>query len=169
MILKILGRSEGIIANKDYLGFGFETNNIAYNAEFVGNLASDSNFKNLLPNPEALLEVQDVESIYLDEFSALYEIPLLKEPNQRFDIYIDGESFFLEFRTNTDDKTFASIWNNQGLIVTGAPISNTAVNLAYFSHFNKGAFFFLYNQNVLIDKFNFSHFGDNIKLYYGRF
>lgn len=169
MILKILGRSEGIIANKDYLGFAFETSDTAYNAEFVGNLANDSNFKNLLPNPEALLEVQDVESIYLDEFSALYEIPLLKEPNQRFDIYIDGESFFLEFRTNTDDKTFLSIWNNKGLIATGVPVSNTAVNLAYFSNFTKGAFFFLYNKNALIDKFNFSQFDDNLRLYYGRF
>lgn len=169
MILKILGRSEGILANKDYLGFGFETDDTAYNAEFIGNLANDSNFKNLLPNPEALLEVQDIESIYLDEFSALYEIPLLKEPNQRFDIYIDGESFILELRTNTDDKTFLSIWNNKGLIATGVPVSNTAVNLAYFSNFTKGAFFFLYNKNALIDKFNFSQFDDNLRLYYGCF
>ena len=48
------------IANKDYLGFGFETSDTAYNAEFIGNLANDSNFKNLLPNPDALLEVQIV-------------------------------------------------------------------------------------------------------------
>ena len=169
MILKILGRDEGILTNDDYLGFAFETDNTAYNAEFVGNLADNSNFKNLLPNPDALLAVQDVESIYLDEFTSLYEIPLLKEPNQRFDIYVDCESFILELRTNTDDKTFLSIWNNKGLIVTGAPGSNTAVNLAYFSNFTKGAFFFLYNKNVLIDKFNFSQFDDNLRLYYGSF
>ena len=169
MILKILGRDEGILANNDYLGFAFGTDNTAYNVEFVGNLADNSNFKNFLPNPDALLAVQDIESIYLDEFAALFEIPLLKEPNQRFDIYIDGESFILELRTNTDDKTFLSIWNNQGLIATGTPVSNTAVNLAYFSNFQKGAFFFLYNKNALIDKFNFSQFSDNLRLYYGRF
>ena len=109
MILKILGRDEGILTNDDYLGFAFGTDNTAYNVEFVGNLADNSNFKNFLPNPDALLAVQDIESIYLDEFAALFEIPLLKEPNQRFDIYIDGESFILELRTNTDDKTFLSI------------------------------------------------------------
>ena len=77
MILKILGR-DGILTKDDYLGFAFETNNTAYNVEFVGNLADNSNFKNLLPNPDALLAVQDVESIYLDAFTSLYEIPLLK-------------------------------------------------------------------------------------------
>lgn len=169
MILKILGRDEGILANNDYLGFAFGTDNTAYNAEFVGNLADNSNFKNFLPKPDALLEVQDIESIYLDEFTALFEIPLLKEPNQRFDIYLDGESFILELRTNTDENTFLSIWNNKGLIATGTPVSNTAVNLAYFSDFQKGAFFFLYNKNVLIDKFNFLQFGDNLRLYYGSF
>ena len=169
MILKILGRDERNLANNDYLGFAFGTDNIAYNAEFVGNLADNSNFKNFLPNPDALLAVQDVESIYLDEFAALFEIPLLKEPNQRFDIYLDGESFILELRTNTDENTFLSIWNNKGLIATGTPVSNTAVNLAYFSDFQKGAFFFLYNKNTLIDKFNFLQFGDNLRLYYGRF
>ena len=169
MILKILGRDEGILANNDYLGFAFGTDNTAYNAEFVGNLADNSNFKNFLPNPDALLAVQDIESIYLDEFAALFEIPLLKEPNQRFDIYLDGESFILELRTHTDDKTFLSIWTNQGLIATGTPVSNTAVNLAYFSDFQQGAFFFLYNKNALIDKFNFSQFGDNLRLYYGSF
>ena len=169
MILKILGRDEGILANNDYLGFAFGTDNTAYNAEFVGNLADNSNFKNFLPNPDALLAVQDIESIYLDEFAALFEIPLLKEPNQRFDIYLDGESFMLELRTNTDENTFLSIWNNKGLIATGTPVSNTAVNLAYFSDFQKGAFFFLYNKNALIDKFNFLQFGDNLRLYYGSF
>ena len=169
MILKILGRDEGILANTDYLGFAFGTDNTAYNAEFVGNLADNSNFKNFLPNPDALLAVQDIESIYLDEFAALFEIPLLKEPNQRFDIYIDGESFILELRTNTDENTFLSIWNNKGLIATGTPVSNTAVNLAYFSDFQKGAFFFLYNKNALIDKFNLLQFGDNLRLYYGSF
>ena len=169
MILKILGRDEGILANNDYLGFAFGTDNTAYNAEFVGNLADNSNFKNFLPNPDALLAVQDIESIYLDEFAALFEIPLLKEPNQRFDIYLDGESFILELRTNTDENTFLSIWNNKGLIATGTPVSNTAVNLAYFSDFEKGAFFFLYNKNALIDKFNFLQFGDNLRLYYGSF
>ena len=169
MILKILGRDEGILANSDYLGFAFGTDNTAYNAEFVGNLADNSNFKNFLPNPDALLAVQDIESIYLDEFAALFEIPLLKEPNQRFDIYLDGESFILELRTNTDENTFLSIWNNKRLIATGTPASNTAVNLAYFSDFQKGAFFFLYNKNALIDKFNFSQFGDNLRLYYGSF
>ena len=169
MILKILGRDERNLANNDYLGFAFGTDNTAYNAEFVGNLADNSNFKNFLPNPDALLAVQDVESIYLDEFAALFEIPLLKEPNQRFDIYLDGESFILELRTNTDENTFLSIWNNKGLIATGTPVSNTAVNLAYFSDFQKGAFFFLYNKNTLIDKFNFLQFGDNLRLYYGRF
>ena len=169
MILKILGRDEGILANNDYLGFAFGTDNTAYNAEFVGNLADNSNFKNFLPNPDALLAVHDVESIYLDEFAALFEIPLLKEPNQRFDIYLDGESFILELRTNTDENTFLSIWNNKGLIATGTPVSNTAVNLAYFSDFQKGAFFFLYNKNALIDKFNFLQFGDNLRLYYGSF
>ena len=169
MILKILGRDEGILANNDYLGFAFGTDNTAYNAEFVRNLAANSNFKNFLPNPDALLAVQDIESIYLDEFAALFEIPLLKEPNQRFDIYLDGESFILELRTNTDENTFLSIWNNKGLIATGTPVSNTAVNLAYFSDFQKGAFFFLYNKNVLIDKFNFLQFGDNLRLYYGSF
>ena len=148
MILKILGRDEGILANNDYLGFAFGTDNTAYNTEFVGNLADNSNFKNFLPNPDALLAVQDIESIYLDEFAALFEIPLLKEPNQRFDIYLDGESFILELRTNTDENTFLSIWNNKGLIATGMPVSNTAVNLAYFSDFQKGAFFFLYNKNA---------------------
>ena len=146
MILKILGRDEGILANNDYLGFAFGTDNTAYNAEFVGNLADNSNFKNFLPNPDALLAVQDIESIYLD-----------------------GESFILELRTNTDENTFLSIWNNKGLIATGTPVSNTAVNLAYFSDFQKGAFFFLYNKNALIDKFNFLQFGDNLRLYYGRF
>ena len=169
MILKILGRDEGILANSDYLGFAFGTDNTAYNTEFVGNLADNSNFKNFLPNPDALLAVQDIESIYLDEFAALFEIPLLKEPNQRFDIYLDGESFILELRTNTDENTFLSIWNNKGLIATGTPVSNTAVNLAYFSDFEKGAFFFLYNKNALIDKFNFLQFGDNLRLYYGSF
>ena len=169
MILKILGRDEGILTNNDYLGFAFGTGNTAYNAEFVGNLADNSNFKMFLPNPDALLAVQDIESIYLDEFAALFEIPLLKEPNQRFDIYLDGESFILELRTNTDENTFLSIWNNKGLIATGTPVSNTAVNLAYFSDFQKGAFFFLYNKNALIDKFNFSQFGDNLRLYYGSF
>ena len=169
MILKILGRDEGILANNDYLGFAFGTDNTAYNAEFVGNLADNSNFKNFLPNPDALLAVQDIESIYLDEFAALFEIPLLKEPNQRFDIYLDGESFILELRTNADENTFLSIWNNKGLIATGTPVSNTAVNLAYFSDFQKGAFFFLYNKNALIDKFNFLQFGDNLRLYYGSF
>lgn len=169
MILKILGRDEGILANSDYLGFAFGTDNTAYNTEFVGNLADNSNFKNFLPNPDALLAVQDIESIYLDEFAALFEIPLLKEPNQRFDIYLDGESFILELRTNTDENTFLSIWNNKELIATGTPVSNTAVNLAYFSDFQKGAFFFLYNKNALIDKFNFSQFGDNLRLYYGSF
>ena len=169
MILKILGRDEGILANNDYLGFAFGTDNTAYNAEFVGNLADNSNFKNFLPNPDALLAVQDIESIYLDEFAALFEIPLLKEPNQRFDIYLDGESFILELRTNTNENTFLSIWNNKGLIATGTPVSNTAVNLAYFSDFQKGAFFFLYNKNALIDKFNFLQFGDNLRLYYGSF
>ena len=169
MILKILGRDEGILANNDYLGFAFGTDNTAYNTEFVGNLAHNSNFKNFLPNPDALLAVQDIESIYLDEFAALFEIPLLKEPNQRFDIYLDGESFILELRTNTDENTFLSIWNNKGLIATGMPVSNTAVNLAYFSDFQKGAFFFLYNKNALIDKFNFLQFGDNLRLYYGSF
>ena len=169
MILKILGRDEGILANNDYLGFAFGTDNTAYNTEFVGNLADNSNFKNFLPNPDALLAVQDIESIYLDEFAALFEIPLLKEPNQRFDIYLDGESFILELRTNTDENTFLSIWNNKGLITTGTPVSNTAVNLAYFSDFEKGAFFFLYNKNALIDKFNFLQFGDNLRLYYGSF
>ena len=169
MILKILGRDEGILANNDYLGFAFGTDNTAYNAEFVGNLADNSNFKNFLPNPDALFAVQDIESIYLDEFAALFEIPLLKEPNQRFDIYLDGESFILELRTNTDENTFLSIWNNKGLIATGTPVSNTAVNLAYFSDFQKGAFFFLYNKNALIDKFNFLQFGDNLRLYYGSF
>lgn len=169
MILKILGRDEGILANNDYLGFAFGTDNTAYNAEFVGNLADNSNFKNFLPNPDALLAVQDIESIYLDEFAALFEIPLLKEPNQRFDIYLDGESFILELRTNTDENTFLSIWNNKGLIATGTPVSNTAVNLAYFSDFQKGAFFFLYNKNALINKFNFLQFGDNLRLYYGSF
>ena len=169
MILKILGRDEGILANNDYLGFAFGTDNTAYNAEFVGNLADNSNFKNFLPNPDALLAIQDIESIYLYEFSALFEIPLLKEPNQRFDIYLDGESFILELRTNTDENTFLSIWNNKGLIATGTPVSNTAVNLAYFSDFQKGAFFFLYNKNALIDKFNFLQFGDNLRLYYGSF
>ena len=115
------------------------------------------------------MAVQDIESIYLDEFAALFEIPLLKEPNQRFDIYLDGESFILELRTNTDENTFLSIWNNKGLIATGMPVSNTAVNLAYFSDFQKGAFFFLYNKNALIDKFNFLQFGDNLRLYYGSF
>ena len=146
MILKILGRDEGILANNDYLGFAFGTDNTAYNAEFVGNLADNSNFKNFLPNPDALLAVQDIESIYLD-----------------------GESFILELRTNTDENTFLSIWNNKGLIATGTPVSNTAVNLAYFSDFQKGAFFFLYNKNALIDKFNFSQFDDNLRLYYGSF
>ena len=169
MILKILGRDEGILAKDDYLGFAFGTDDTAYNAEFVGNLADNSNFKNFLPNPDALLAVQDIESIYLDEFAALFEIPLLKEPNQRFDIYLDGESFILELRTNTDENTFLSIWNNKGLIATGTPVSNTAVNLAYFSDFEKGAFFFLYNKNALIDKFNFLQFGDNLRLYYGSF
>ena len=169
MILKILGRDEGILANNDYLGFAFGTDNTAYNTEFVGNLADNSNFKNFLPNPDALLAVQDIESIYLDEFAALFEIPLLKEPNQRFDIYLDGESFILELRTNTNENTFLSIWNNKGLIATGTPVSNTAVNLAYFSDFQKGAFFFLYNKNALIDKFNFLQFGDNLRLYYGSF
>ena len=169
MILKILGRDEGILANNDYLGFAFGTDNTAYNTEFVGNLADNSNFKNFLPNPDALLAVQDIESIYLDEFAALFEIPLLKEPNQRFDIYLDGESFILELRTNTDENTFLSIWNNKELITTGTPVSNTAVNLAYFSDFQKGAFFFLYNKNALIDKFNFLQFGDNLRLYYGSF
>ena len=75
MILKILGRDEGILANNDYLGFAFGTDNTAYNTEFVGNLADNSNFKNFLPNPDALLAVQDIESIYLDEFAALFEIP----------------------------------------------------------------------------------------------
>ena len=169
MILKILGRDEGILANNDYLGFAFGTDNTAYNTEFVGNLADNSNFKNFLPNPDALLAVQDIESIYLDEFAALFEIPLLKEPNQRFDIYLDGESFILELRTNTDENTFLTIWTNKGLIATGTPVSNTVVNLAYFSDFQKGAFFFLYNKNALIDKFNFLQFGDNLRLYYGRF
>ena len=72
-------------------------------------------------------------------------------------------------RTNTDENTFLSIWNNKGLIATGTPVSNTAVNLAYFSDFQKGAFFFLYNKNALIDKFNFLQFGDNLRLYYGSF
>ena len=169
MILKILGRDEGILANNDYLGFAFGTDNTAYNAEFVGNLADNSNFKNFLPNPDALLAVQDIESIYLDEFAALFEIPLLAESNQRFDIYLDCESFILDLRTNTDENTFLSIWNNKGLIATGTPVSNTAVNLAYFSDFQKGAFFFLYNKNALIDKFNFLQFGDNLRLYYGSF
>ena len=52
MILKILGRDEGILTNDDYLGFAFGTDNTAYNVEFVGNLADNSNFKNFLPNDE---------------------------------------------------------------------------------------------------------------------
>ena len=63
LILQILVREEGILANNDYLGFAFGTDNTAYNTEFVGNLADNSTFKNFLPNPDALLAVQDIESI----------------------------------------------------------------------------------------------------------
>ena len=144
MILKILARGEDIIPASDYLGLGFKTSDTVYNMDFVGNLANNSNFKHILPKPELLQQVRDIESIYIDEFSNIYEIPLLKEPNQSFDIYVNNTSFNFDLKTTTDEQTFISIWQGRNIITEGANVSNTAVNLAYFSNHSDGVFFFLY-------------------------
>lgn len=98
----------------------------------------------------------------------IVEIEVTAEPNQSFDCYINDNHFYFTLRTNTSDESFLDIKLNDKLICKGANVNLANYNLAYASDFKQGLFFFWHNINANIEKYNFSHFGKNLRLYYGN-
>lgn len=169
MIIKILEDEIQRQGTGDYLGFGFETSDKNYNNYYIGNFAENSNFKNIKPSQLGSELGKSNEAIYLSEFSDIVEIPLSVEPSQSFDILLNGDHFYIDLRTNTSLETFISINLDNQVICNTAPVKATMLNLAYFSYYEKGVFFFKLNNGIFIEKYNFTQFNSNLRLFYGYF
>ena len=106
--------------------------------------------------------------IDLDKLKSLIEIPLDKEPNYTFDIFLGEKSYQIQVRTFVDGSTRLSIFRENEIIVNLAPINIYQTNLAFFSKDSDIVFFFLRNPEITGEP-TFLNFGDNdLRLFYGN-
>ena len=106
--------------------------------------------------------------IDLDKLKSLIEIPLDKEPNYTFDIFLGEKSYQIQIRTFVNGSTRLSIFRENETIVNLAPINIYQTNLAFFSKDSDVVFFFLRNPEITGEP-TFLDFGDNdLRLFYGH-
>lgn len=103
----------------------------------------------------------------LDFFNEIFEVNLNKQPNQDFTTTINDKIFKIEVQTFINNKTQISFFKNDKFL--GGGFIKAELNYLALSVDDDGAFFFL--KNTTSDKidFNYSDFGDNLKLYYATF
>ena len=104
----------------------------------------------------------------LDIFKKIYEINITAEPNQSFDCFIDGLSFSFEIKTFSNNETRITIKSGEDILANNASIFFN-LNLTYFSNFQKGAFFFVVNENIKETSLNFEKLNNGLRFYYGSF
>lgn len=103
----------------------------------------------------------------LDFFNEIFEVNLNKQANQNFTTTINDKIFKIEVQTFINDKTQISFFKNDKFL--GGGFVKAELNYLALAVNDDGAFFFL--KNTTSDKidFNYSDFGDNLKLYYATF
>lgn len=103
----------------------------------------------------------------LDNFSDIYEINLNAQPNSEFTTTINNQIYRFDIKTLIDNKTQISIFKDDEFI--GGGFVKVGLNYCFMSEKENGAFFFLKNTNSNLIDFNFSNFGNELKLYYAVF
>ena len=112
--------------------------------------------------------MDELIKIDLEKLKSLIEIPLDKDPNYTFDIFLGGKSYQIQIRTFVNGSTRLSIFSENETIVNLAPINIYQVNLAFFSKDTNIVFFFLRNPEMTGEP-TFLNFGDNdLRLFYGN-
>lgn len=106
-------------------------------------------------------------NIDINNLKSLIEIPLDAEPNYSFDIFLADKSYQIKIRTFVNNDTRISIFNDNEIIADNAPINMYSKNLAFYSNFKTGVFFFLRNVNMKNEP-TFLNFNENdLRLFYG--
>jgi hypothetical protein len=107
--------------------------------------------------------------VSLDDFSVLNEIPLEINPNYNFDTTIGEDTFTVSVRTFLGGQTRISIFLGDEVVCENAPVGIYGANLAFYSTYQKGAFFFLRNSAMSVEP-NFLNFSSNdLRLLHGYF
>lgn len=95
-------------------------------------------------------------------FKAIYEIPLLNQPNYNFSTTIINDVFNINIRTFKETRISIEL-NNEVIVMYGN--LKAFVNLNYFSNFKSGVFFFYTNDFNL--NFTYKNLNNELNLYYG--
>lgn len=105
----------------------------------------------------------------LNDFIDISEIALQPNPNYEFDTFIGDTDFQFSIQTFVNNDTRITITQNDEIICLNAPISLFNTNLCFFSNYDKGAFFFVRNQQMT-NPVSYLDFGtDDLRLLYGNF
>lgn len=98
-------------------------------------------------------------------FASIYEIKTVAQPNQTFDVYINGTLFDFEVKTYESGRSTITIFKN-GILLCDEAHFSVCLNLFYFKS-NSEAFFFLPTQKL--ESYNWQNLGKELRLFYGSF
>lgn len=98
--------------------------------------------------------------------TALHEITLAAEPNQRFNVNLDGAEWEFTIQTFLDNSTRISITKDGEGVCNCAPLTPFK-NLTFLSSHEGGMFFF--GATTRIETPTYEMLGNTLRLYYGYF